>query len=87
VNYHKLHTWNLEPAAAKVLQEQLSELVKIERPQQEFSLIAGADLAYIRYTNLAVAAVIVFSLPKLQIIAQATTCQACEFPYIPIAFL
>lgn len=83
MNYHKLHPWNLKPAAAKLLQYQLGELVKIERPQQRFSLIAGADLAYVRETNLAVAAIMVFSLPKLEILAQVTACQPCECPYIP----
>jgi deoxyribonuclease V len=83
VKYYSLHTWNLDTAAAKTLQGQLCKLVRIESPHQDFSLIAGADLAYLRDTTLVVAAVIVFSLPKLEIVDQTTVCQVCDFPYIP----
>jgi deoxyribonuclease V len=83
VNPKLIHPWKLELLEAKGLQDKLCLQVRIEKPSQSPSLIAGVDLAYIRDQNLAIGAAIVFRLPELDPIAQATTCQEIVYPYIP----
>jgi len=80
---HQLHSWNVSPNQAIEIQKNLRSKIIIERPQQEFHLIAGADISFDKGSDVVYAGVVVLRLPELREVALATAVTTVKFPYIP----
>ncbi|MFW6126144.1 MAG: deoxyribonuclease V [Chloroflexota bacterium] len=79
----RLHEWDLSPADARRLQSALAPRVLTERPKVEPRLVAGADISKPDTRGVAVAAVVVLSLPELSVVEVSTVEQKAPFPYVP----
>ena len=75
--------WNLTPREAIALQQRLRARVELDDRYQEIRTVAGADLAFDPVTQAAVAAVIVYQLPKLEPMERCFARRKLRFPYVP----
>src|SRR5262245_20875687 len=67
---HPLHSWNLTPAEAVALQRQLAAQIDTRTPLRHADLIAGADVAYNRYSDTVHAGVVVLRAADWSIVEQ-----------------
>ncbi len=63
-------------SAGETLLERLS-------PPRSVKFIAGADISYRRFSSQAVAGIVVFSWPALEVVETRTASALLEFPYVP----
>jgi deoxyribonuclease V len=81
VQIHHFHAWDVTPGEAIQIQQQLRAKViprgRVETP----SLIAGADVAFVKDTAYAI--VVVLTFPRLEIVETVVHKGQVSFPYIP----
>jgi len=80
---HRFHSWDVTPAEAIRIQQQMRERV-IRRgavPAPEF--VAGADAAFDIAAHRVYAAVVVLRFPSLEPVETVVTVSRLSFPYIP----
>lgn len=78
-----LHPWDLSPAQAIALQNQLRaqvELVPLSAPPR---LIGGADLSFDIGSDTVYAGIVVLSFPDLKIVEECGVRTTAPFPYVP----
>ena len=79
-----LHRWDITPAEARALQEELRERVRVEPiPLESIAAVAGADISYNRFSDVLYAACVVLNLPGLDLIDSAGIKARASFPYVP----
>lgn len=80
-----LHPWDLSPKEAVRLQRELAPRVVREGdlPQDQVRFVAGADVAFDRPNDRAVAAVVVLAFPSLEVIERVAVEAPVSFPYVP----
>lgn len=83
MDFRKLHPWNLTPRQAVALQNRLRSRLELVPPRGPLRRIAGADISYERFSDLAHAAFVVLELPDLKIIARSHATARMTFPYVP----
>lgn len=76
-----LHSWEVSPAEAMRIQEELRGKVLLENELGEVRLVAGIDVSV--KEDIAQAAVVVLSYPELEPVEQSLAQVAISFPYIP----
>src|SRR5258706_5021499 len=83
MNITHRHDWNLTPAQAIALQQQLVKEVIYDRPLDldNIRLVAGVDVSV--KENVSQAAVVVLRFPELTIIETSLFQMPTPFPYIP----
>jgi len=77
------HYKQIDPKAAKELQEKLRTRISLERLDKSPELIAGADISFNRGSNMMHAAIIVLELSTLKTVARSLLSEQTSFPYIP----
>lgn len=77
------HRWDLTPAEARVLQQQLATEVKLQPLPRKFAVLGASDIAYINSTNHLIAVILSFRWPELILIDSAHVVAPITFPYIP----
>ncbi|MFO0959901.1 MAG: deoxyribonuclease V [Isosphaeraceae bacterium] len=78
-----LHRWDLSPAAARKLQEELASRVDATKTLGPYELVAGADASYNRGDTWIIAAFVVTRLPDFQVVDRAGVRVPLDFPYVP----
>lgn len=78
-----LHSWNLSPKQAIVLQKRLASQVVLKPLPPEINLVAGADAGYFRSRNTALAAVAVYTFPDLELKEIVRVKARIAYPYVP----
>ena len=79
----ELHRWDLQPAEARALQQELAERVRFRPLPATFEILGAADIAYVAATNQLVAAMVTFQWPDLTLIESSHVVAPITFPYIP----
>jgi deoxyribonuclease V len=79
----ELHQWDLQPAEARALQEELAGRVKLQPLPATFTLLGAADIAYVSATNQLVAVILTFEWPGLEVVETSRVIAPIAFPYIP----
>ena len=79
----ELHRWDLPPAEAKALQQELAGRVKLQPLPATFNVLGAADIGYSSATNQLVAVMVTFRWPDLGHIESAHVVTPVTFPYIP----
>ncbi len=77
------HAWDLEPRAARALQEQLRELVIAEDDFAPPRTVAGVDVGFEDGGRVTRAAVVVLDYPALTVRDDALVREPTRFPYVP----
>jgi deoxyribonuclease V len=77
------HRWDVSPAEARAIQEQLSHEVIAKDDLGPVQLVAGVDVGFEEGGAVTRAAVAVLALANLQLVASAVVRQPTTFPYIP----
>jgi deoxyribonuclease V len=83
VKRYELHRWDLEPAEARILQQELAAQVVLKPLPEKFQVLGAADIAYVRSTNQLVAVMLTFQWPELSLIESSHVVTPITFPYIP----
>ena len=79
----RVHDWDVSPAQARRIQEELSGELVLEGEFGTPRTIAGADVAFDKPGKTAFAAVGVYEFPSLDRIDTATALAPLTFPYVP----
>src|SRR4051812_49395715 len=79
----KLHRWDLTPAEAIALQNELAGRLDVSRPLDRAELVAGADVSYNRFSDVICASVVVWRTADGQIVETADGVVETHFPYVP----
>lgn len=77
------HPWNLTPTEAVALQRELAAQVRCEDDLGPVRTIAGVDVSMNRFSPEGFAAIVVLSVPDLQVIEVAGARTRLAMPYIP----
>jgi deoxyribonuclease V len=77
-----LHSWNVTPREARVIQEQLAHLVLPVWDGRRVRTIAGADIGFPDRSTV-LAAVAVMTYPDLEMVETRVVTRRCTFPYVP----
>ncbi len=85
MNIRKLHNWDVSPAKAIEIQNNLASqlIIKDTISEGDIRTIAGIDVSYDKKSDKCFAGVAVFSYPELKIIEEETAIGVVKFPYIP----
>ena len=79
-----LHQWNLSPAEAVQLQQQLAyEVVAEDKFDLPIKTVAGIDLGYDLKTETCRVVAVVLSFPALELLESSEAILPIQFPYIP----
>jgi len=78
-----LHEWDVDYARARAIQQDLAGRVELRALPRAIGLVAGADVRQDRATGVFIAALVVLSLPELDVVEQAIGRVRASFPYIP----
>jgi deoxyribonuclease V len=78
-----LHSWNVSPAEAVAVQQQLRDRVVIRPLPDQISLVAGADISYNKFSEVVYAAIVVLRLPELEVVTTSGVVSTMTFPYVP----
>ncbi len=81
MEYRDLHSWDVTPAEARQLQNELRAQVIQTDQFGTINTVAGVDIGLKKDT--AIASVVVLSFPKLQVVDSVVTASPVRFPYIP----
>jgi deoxyribonuclease V len=79
----RLHSWDLTPTEAVILQRQLADQVETRTSLTRCDLVAGADVSYDRFSNLFYGGVIVLRMDDLSIVEKQCVVREVTFPYVP----
>jgi deoxyribonuclease V len=84
VEYRALHPWNVTPSEALAIQHKLREKIRIEPLDlSKVRLVAGADISYNRFSDIAHAAFVVIDIKTLRVVGTSAAVHRLSFPYIP----
>ncbi len=83
MNIRELHPWPQDCAAARQIQRQLRERIRIEPLANPPRRVAGGDVAYLREPQLGVAAVVIWDVAQRNIVEQVVITAPVRFPYVP----
>ncbi len=83
MRFKKLHPWSVSYQEAVGIQAKLRDLLILDGLNSRPQIIAGADVAYSKQTNLVYAVVVVFELDGMKILEKASATSEASFPYIP----
>ena len=81
MNRKLIHRWDLSPAKAVAVQQQLAPYVIRENQFGPFSTVAGVDVKI--QGELITSAIVLLSYPELEAITHAVASQRVNFPYVP----
>ena len=81
MNYQQLHPWEMTPAEARQIQNELRNQVISQDRFGDIKTVAGVDLGFKK--DVARASVVVLSFPELQLIDGVLVESPVPFPYIP----
>ncbi|MFZ0213694.1 MAG: deoxyribonuclease V [Candidatus Acidiferrales bacterium] len=83
MKYLRLHRWRVTPREAVQIQLRLRERVELTDRLPRIRIVAGADLAFDRARNRAIAGAVVYRFPEMQEIERAWVKAPLTFPYVP----
>jgi deoxyribonuclease V len=81
--YQPLHDWNVTPAEAVALQQQLRYQIRIEPLTKPVETIAGCDISFNKFEETVYAGIVVLQLDTLETIEEVGVISSATFPYIP----
>lgn len=76
-----LHSWDVSENEAIAIQNTLSEKLSSEMGFDRIEKIAGADVFY--FNNRAVAGIVIFKFPGMELIEKQYLISPVSFPYVP----
>ena len=79
----KLHSWDLTPKQAIVLQRELAGRIEMSPPLKKCEFIAGADCSYNRFSPTLYASVVVLRTSDCSIVEVQGLIGESRFPYVP----
>ena len=82
-HYESLHDWNVSPAEAVALQQQLRSQVRIQPLAKPPRTIAGCDISFNKFEETVYAGIVVLRLDTLETIEEVGVVSTAPFPYIP----
>lgn len=77
------HGWNLTPAEARALQDELHDRVECSDRLSPLRHVAGVDVGFEDGGRVTRAAVAVLAWPGLEVVERALARRATAFPYVP----
>lgn len=86
MDYKQLHSWNVSPKEAMEIQNNLRSEVKIQKLTSAVRYVAGADISFEKFSNIAYAGFVVIDIKTLEVVATSTVISEIKFPYIPGLF-
>jgi len=78
-----LHPWDVTPAQARAIQEQLREQLVRRDDFARIETIAGIDIGFEEQGQITRAAVVLLRFPDLETLDQAVARRPTGFPYVP----
>ena len=81
INHHDLHAWDVTPAEARDIQNELRDKVIRKDRHDTIDTVAGVDIGLRK--DMALAAVVVLNYPELQVTERVVVESPVRFPYIP----
>ncbi|WP_018622009.1 deoxyribonuclease V [Spirosoma luteum] len=81
--YTSLHDWQVTPAEAVALQQQLRSQIRIQPLTKTPKTIAGCDISFNKFEETVYAGIVVLDLETLETIEEAGVVSTATFPYVP----
>lgn len=78
-----LHSWNVSPQEALLIQKRLKKQISLVPTGQRIRWVGAGDVSYAKGDDRLFGAMVVFSFPDLALVDQAWEVGRVAFPYIP----
>jgi deoxyribonuclease V len=78
-----LHSWDLDTAAARALQESLAARIDVQSSLGAWTTVAGADVSYNKHSPQLYAAVVVVRAGTFELVDCVGVVGTATFPYVP----
>ncbi|GAB3171033.1 deoxyribonuclease V [Telluribacter humicola] len=78
-----LHSWDVTPAEAVELQQQLRKQIRIQPLASPAQTIAGCDISFNKFEETVYAGIVVLRLDTLEVVEKVGVVSSAPFPYIP----
>lgn len=78
-----LHPWNVTPAEAVGLQEDLRQHIMVQPLTSPPETIAGCDISFNKYEETVYAGIVVLRLDTLEVVEEAGVITTATFSYVP----
>lgn len=79
-----LHPWQLSYTEARAVQERLRRRIVLKPfSLKRIRFVAGSDIAVSKKLNRLIAAIVVLSFPRLEVVETRVSVSGFDFPYIP----
>jgi len=83
MNVRALHSWDITPQEARLLQTRLAGRVRRRGRMSDPRVVAGADISMEKHSPAAWAGVVLLEFPSLEVIGRFGLAGNIDFPYIP----
>lgn len=83
MTYNSIHPWDVTPAEAVALQQQMRQQIRIEPLTGPVRTIAGCDISFNKFEETVYAGIVVLSLLDLSVIEEVGVVSKATFPYVP----
>ncbi len=83
MTYNPIHPWDVSPAEAVALQQQMRQQVRIEPLNGPVKTIAGCDISFNKYEETVYAGIVVLNLADLSVVEEVGVISRATFPYVP----
>lgn len=78
-----MHGWDVAPKEAVAIQNELRERVELRPLPKRIRFVAGADIAFNKFSPEIHAGIVVLELPDLRVVESAGVVSKATFPYVP----
>ena len=78
-----LHSWDVSPREAIVIQQKLREKIQLTSLTKPTHYIAGADISFNRGASVFYVGFVVFKYPSLRLCGHSLVVSESSFPYVP----
>ncbi|MEM9829726.1 MAG: deoxyribonuclease V [Bacteroidota bacterium] len=78
-----LHSWDVSPAEAIKIQQEVRQKVRVEPMIDPIQYVAGADISFNRGSDTFYAGIVVLKLPYLELSGYSLVTTQSTFPYVP----
>ncbi len=82
-SFQNLHAWNVTPAEAVAVQQQLRGQIRLQPPEKPLETIAGADISFNKFEETVYAGIVVLRLDTLEVVEEVGVVSTATFPYVP----
>lgn len=83
MDFPPLHSWDVDPAGARLLQRSLAKRVDVDAPLVPWQTVAAADVSFNKFSEWLYAVAVVLRAGTFEVVERVGVVGKATFPYVP----